>query len=133
MHVLLRMIGDVAATLNTPPARSQALARDRLQPRSDRQSALGRPGRLEGLAVWIVEGLEPKVSVCAHTVVIAASMAFSAVVIAALRWKPPAAICDRAVGHAGDSQFACAGFVEVDRQVVAFKQIDAVVGASLAS
>jgi hypothetical protein len=30
MHFLLRMIGDVAATLNTPPARSQALARDRL-------------------------------------------------------------------------------------------------------
>jgi hypothetical protein len=65
--------------------------------------------------------LESKVSVCAHTVVIAASMAFSAVVIAALPWKPPAAICDRPrpVGHAGDSQFACAGFVEVDRQVVA--------------
>jgi hypothetical protein len=135
MHFLLRTIGDVAATLNMPPARSQALARDRRQPRSDRQSAPGRPGRLEGLAVWIVEGLEPKVFICAHTVVTAASMAFSAVVIAALPWKPPAAICDRPrpVGHAGDSQFACAGFVEVDRQVVAFGQIDAVVGASLAS
>jgi hypothetical protein len=98
------LIGDVAATLNTPPARSQALARDRLQPRSDRQSGPGRPSRLEGLAVWIVEGLEPKVSVCAHTVVIAALMAFSAVVIAALPWKPPAAICDRPrpVGHADD-------------------------------
>jgi hypothetical protein len=68
-------------------------------------------------------------------VVIAALMAFSAVVIAALPWKPPAAICDRPrpVGHADDSQFACAGFVKVDRQVVAFKQIDAVVGASLAN
>jgi hypothetical protein len=28
MQFLLRMIGDVAATLNTPPARSQALARE---------------------------------------------------------------------------------------------------------
>jgi len=64
-------------------------------------------------------------------------MAFSAVVIAALPWKPPAAICDRPrpvlLGNAGDSQLAGAGFVEVDRQVVAVKQIDAVVGASLAS
>ena len=75
----------------------------------------------------------PKVSVWARTVVIAELIDVSAAVIVdcsgSRRWRLAKDQGRCVEGHAADGQRAGAGLVEVDRQVVAVEQVDAVVGS----